>query len=214
MGQVKTDLQASGFELIETHISWVFLAESEVFKVKRPVDFGFLDFTTVDARRQACESEVRLNRRLAPDVYLGVVPVTVDDDGIHTIDGDGRIVDWAVHMRRLSDDDRGDTLLTKGALSPDRIDDLAEHVAAFHARARCDAETAKHGEITTIRENVAENFAQTRDTIGEYLTPEQTREIETWQLGILADAPRFDARIKSNRVRDGHGDLRLEHVYF
>ena len=214
MGQVKTDLQTSGFELIETHISWVFLAESEVFKIKRPVDFGFLDFTTVDARRQACESEVRLNRRLAPDVYLGVVPVTVDEDGMHAIDGDGRIVDWAVHMRRLSDEDRGDTLLTKGTLSPDRIDDLADHVAAFHAHARCNAETAKHGEVTKIRNNVVENFAQTRAAIGEYLTPKQTREIETWQLGILADARRFDARIKSKRVRDGHGDLRLEHVYF
>ena len=103
MGDVKTDLQAIGFELIETHISWVFLGESEVFKVKRPVDFGFLDFTTLEARHQACEAEVRLNQRLAPQVYLGVVPVTVGGDGMHAIDGDGRIVDWAVHMRRLSE---------------------------------------------------------------------------------------------------------------
>jgi aminoglycoside phosphotransferase family enzyme/predicted kinase len=214
MGHVKTDLQAAGFELIETHISWVFLSESEVFKVKRPVDFGFLDFTSLEARRQACEAEVRLNRRLAPDVYLGVVPVTIDGDGVHAIDGDGRIVDWAVHMRRLSDQDRGDALLRGGALAPGRIDDLADHVASFHEGARCDAETSQHGEVETIRRNVRENFEQTRETISEYLSTEQAREIEAWQSTVLQDEARFAARIEAGRVRDGHGDLRLEHVYF
>jgi len=214
MGHVKTDLQAAGFDLIETHISWVFLSESEVYKVKRPVDFGFLDFTTVDARRRACESEVRLNRRLAPEVYLGVVPVTIGEGGLHAIGGNGPIVDWAVHMRRLSDENRCDTLLSKGTLAPSRIDDLADHVAAFHAQARCDSETAQHGEVATIRHNVRENFEQTRDSIGEYLTTEQAREIEAWQLGVLRDEARFRARVEASRIRDGHGDLRLEHVYF
>ena len=214
MGDLKTDLQAGGFELIETHISWVFLGQSAVFKVKRPVDLGFLDFTTLDARREACEAEVRLNRRLAPDVYLGVLPVTLRDDGVYAIDGDGPIVEWAVHMRRLAEQERGDVLLAQGALAPTRIDDLAEHIAKFHADARCDAETAKHGEVATIRKNVLENFAQTRGSIGEHLSPEQAREIETWQLGVLDDEARFRTRIEAGRVRDGHGDLRLEHVYF
>ncbi len=214
MGHLKTDLQAAGFELIETHISWVFLADAEVFKVKRPVELGFLDFTTVEARRQACEAELHLNRRLAPDVYLGVVPVTIGENGVHTIDGDGRIVDWAVRMRRLSDETRGDALLLSGALGPSRIDDLADRVAAFHAAARCDAGTSQHGEVATIRNNVRENFAQTRDSIAEYLNAAQAREIETWQLGVLRDEARFEARIDAGRVRDGHGDLRLEHVYF
>ena len=214
MGDVKTDLQAIGFELIETHISWVFLGESEVFKVKRPVDFGFLDFTTLEARHQACEAEVRLNRRLAPEVYLGVVPVTVGGDGVHAIDGDGRIVDWAVHMLRLSEEERGDALLSNGALAPGRIDELADHIANFHEGARCDAETSQHGEVETIRRNVRENFEQTRDRISEYLNADQAREIEEWQLAFLQDEARFAARIEAGRVRDGHGDLRLEHVYF
>jgi len=214
MGHVKTDLQAAGFELIETHISWVFLSESDVFKIKRPVDFGFLDFTTVEARRRACEAELRLNRRLAPDVYLGSVPVTVDDDGVHSIGGNGRTVDWAVHMRRLSEAGRADILLGERSLSGRQIDALADHVAAFHERARCDAETARHGDVATIRENVRENFDQTRSSIDEYLNEEQARAIERWQLGVLGDEARFAARIASQRVRDGHGDLRLEHVYF
>ena len=214
MGDLKTDLQAAGFELIETHISWVFLAESDVFKVKRPVDFGFLDFTTVEARRRACEAELRLNRRLAPGVYLGLVPVTVSDDGVHAIDGDGPSVDWAVHMRRLSEEDRGDVLLSMRALAGGHVDQLADHVAAFHARARCDAETSQHGDVATIRQNVRENFDQTRTFIGEYLNTKQAQEIERWQLGVLRDEARFRARVVSERVRDGHGDLRLEHVYF
>ncbi len=214
MAKLKDDLQAAGLELIETHISWVFLTRDRVFKIKRPVDFGFLDFTTIEKRRLACEAEVRLNRRLAPDVYLGVVPVTVDERGTHAIRGDGEVVDWAVHMRRLPLDERADELLKRGALGPDRIDQLADCVALFHEHARCDDETAQHGRVETIRRNVEENFTQTRDRIGKYLDPEQAEEIERWQLEVLDDQARFEARIEAGRVRDGHGDLRLEHVYF
>ncbi|MFZ1866498.1 MAG: AAA family ATPase [Polyangiales bacterium] len=214
MGHLKADLAAAGFELIETHISWVFLAPTEVFKVKRPVDLGFLDFTTLEKRREACEAEVRLNRRLAAHVYLGVVPVTVEESGKHVIGGHGDVVDWAVHMRRLSLDERADELLERGALTPAQIDRLAERVARFHEAARCDEETSQHGEVEAIRKNVEENFAQTRESIGEYLDPHQAREIEQWQLRALRDESRFRARIDARRVRDGHGDLRLEHVYF
>lgn len=214
MGHLKTDLAAAGFELIETHISWVFLGPSEVFKVKRPVDFGFLDFTTVEARRQACDAEVRLNRRLAPDVYLGVVPVTVDDAGVHAIAGSGTTVDWAVHMRRLSVEHRADELLTAGTLVPEQVDQLAVCIARFHDAARCDEETSRHGDVATILRNVQENFEQTRQSIGEYLSEEQAQEIERWQRAMLADEERFARRVAAERVRDGHGDLRLEHVYF
>lgn len=214
MGTVKADLEAAGFELIETHISWVFLGRDDVFKVKRPVDLGFLDFTTLERRREACDAEVRLNRRLAPEVYLGVVPVTLDASGQHAIGGQGRVADWAVHMCRLPIDERADRMLERNALDPDRIEELASHVARFHARARCDAETSRHGEVETIRHNVRENFAQTRSLIDAYLTPDQAHEIEQWQLDTLRDEALFQARIDAERVRDGHGDLRLEHVYF
>src|SRR4051794_22944262 len=107
-------------ELVETHISWVFLAGDAVFKVKKPVDFGFLDFRTIEHRRQACEAEVRLNARLAPQVYLGVVPVRQGTGG-HTLTGSGPIVDWAVRMIRLPDARRADFLLRTGALTVEAI---------------------------------------------------------------------------------------------
>jgi hypothetical protein len=214
MGNLKADLEAAGFELIETHISWVFLGINDVFKVKRPVDLGFLDFTSLGQRREACEAELRLNRRLAPGVYLNVVPITRDAHGVHAIGGKGEVVDWAVHMRRLGVDRRADVLLQSDLLESRQVDDLASYIARFHERARCDAETSRHGDAEMIRRNVIENFEQTRSSIGEYLSAQQARAIERWQLATLCDAARFEARVESGRVRDGHGDLRLEHVYF
>ncbi|MGB5694252.1 MAG: AAA family ATPase [Polyangiales bacterium] len=214
MGNLKTDLEASGFELVETHISWVFIGATEVFKLKRPVDLGFLDFTTLEKRHEACEAEVRLNRRLAPQVYLGVVPITVDALGQHTIQGRGTVVEWAVHMRRLPIERRADELLRAGLLDETHVDALADHIARFHHEARCDTETSRHGRVATIRRNIEENFQQTRGAIGDYLSEEQAREIETWQLETLGDGKRFVSRMDAGRIRDGHGDLRLEHVYF
>jgi aminoglycoside phosphotransferase family enzyme/predicted kinase len=213
MGNLKADLEASGFELIETHISWVFLGADDVFKVKRPVDLGFLDFGTLEKRREACEAELRLNRRLAPDVYIEIVPVTRDGSGAHRIGGTGEVVEWAVRMRRLSDERRADELLHARLLTPGHIDALAARIARFHEEARCDAETSAHGTVDAIRRNVEENFAQTRKSIDAYLKPEQAAEVEAWQLAALDDGAAFEARVARRRVRDGHGDLRLEHVY-
>lgn len=214
MADLKSDLQRTGFEWVETHISWVFLSATEVFKVKRPVDLGFLDFRRVEDRRAACVAEVELNRRLAEAVYLGVVPVTVDQSGTHAIDGSGRVVDWAVHMRRLSDDDRADVRLERGILQAKQVDALAKHLVAFHADARCDTHTSEHGTVEMIRHNVLENFEQTRSSISDYLEPDQVAEVQHWQLTALEHDDRFASRIRAGRVRDGHGDLRLEHVYF
>ena len=211
---LKSDLETQGFELIETHISWVFLRRRDVFKIKRPVNFGFLDFTSLEKRRIACEAELRLNRRLAPDVYVGIVPITLGPGGVHRIGGDGDPIEWAVQMRRLREEDRADVLLERGALTERHVDALAAHIAAFHKEARCDLETSRHGTVDVIRRNVTENFEQTRETIQDYLSPAQAAEIEAWQQEVLEDETTFESRIATDRVRDGHGDLRLEHVYF
>ena len=115
--------------LIETHASLVFLAEAEVFKVKKPVNLGFLDFSTKTARRAACEAEVELNRRLAPEIYKGMLPVRLGADGRHALTGDGPIVDWAVHMVRLPDALRADVLLSEGSLGAAHIDAIAARIA-------------------------------------------------------------------------------------
>ena len=189
----------------------MFLIGEDVWKVKRPVDFGFLDFRTVQARRRFCESEVHLNRRLAPGVYLGVEPVRRSEQG-HTIAGAGPIVDWAVHMRRLPDDAAADVLLARGALDGAMLGALAERLASFFASARLAPEL---GRPAVLAANVAENFAQVRPFVGEIVDWTIFEEVEEFQTAFLrAERDLFEARIEAGRIREGHGDIRLEHVYF
>ncbi|HEX4515925.1 MAG TPA: AAA family ATPase [Polyangiaceae bacterium] len=190
---------------ITTHLSRVIVNERDVWKRKRPVELGFVDFRTIEARKAACDAEVALNRRLAPDVYYGVDPI---------LDG-GETVDWAVHMRRLAQEARADDLLARGALGRVELDLVATTLAEFHASARSDADVARFGSALAVRFNVEENFEQTKTTIGDYLLPTEVRELAAWQRTILRERATLIAdRAASGRVRDGHGDLRLEHVYF
>jgi aminoglycoside phosphotransferase family enzyme/predicted kinase len=213
MGTLVSDL-AQDHSLIETHISWVFLAEHDVYKLKKPVNFGFLDFTTIELRRAACVQEVALNARLTHDVYLGVKPVTRDQTGAHHIDGEGTVVDYCVHMRRLSEADRLDCLLEGGALDSELVSRLALHLAGFHRAAATNEKIAAFGQAAAIRSNVVENFAQTRDHLQEFITAEQARQLEQSQLDFLErHKSLFAQRVYNGRIRDGHGDLRLEHVY-
>ena len=182
MPSLKDDLQSpSAFpspcpthvEFVETHISWVFLGDHDVFKVKKPVNFGFLDFSTIELRKRACEAEVTLNPRLAPGIYFGIVPITKSSEGLHTIDGPGEIVDWAVHMRRMPDSRRADTLLREGRLGFREVACLAQRLASFHTQARSSPEIKHFGEPEAVGINVRENFQQTRDFILEYLSPNE-----------------------------------------
>jgi hypothetical protein len=197
--------------LVTTHISWVFLTDREVWKLKRPVDYGFVNYTTLERRRRCCEDEVRLNRRLAPGVYLGVVPVRLRPDG-HWFGADGEIVDYAVRMRRLSDEHSAEALLARGALTPDHLTRLANRLARFFVDA---APAPAAGAIEAIRDNVVENFAQAEPFVGRFVSRETFDGVRAWQLGILErQSGRFRGRIEQGRIRDGHGDLRLEHAYF
>ncbi len=197
--------------LVTTHISWVFLTDHEVWKLKRPVDYGFLDYTTLDRRRHFCHEEVRLNRRLAPDVYLGVVPVRLAD-GRHSFTSNGAIVDHAVRMRRLPDAASAEALLRHGVLGHEHLSRLAGRLAAFYATSGAEW----RGEyLDRFRGNVEENFAQVRPFVGRLLAPETFEAVRDWQLERLAREPNaLRARAQQGRIRDGHGDLRLEHVYF
>ncbi len=214
MSDLVEDLKAGAAELRETHISWVFLLANSVFKVKKPVNFGFLDFSDLDSRRRACDAEVELNSRLAPGVYLGVVPVTRDEHGVHRIKGAGQIVDWAVAMRRLPDAERADLRLEAGQLEWQQLEALAASIARFHAGSATTPEIAEHGRVDRISENVRENFAQAHQALAHLVSEAQQREIEGWQLGFLEQHEElFERRVQQSKIRDGHGDLRLEHVY-
>jgi aminoglycoside phosphotransferase family enzyme/predicted kinase len=190
------------------------LTESDVYKVKKPVVFPFLDYGTPEARARACEAEVVLNQRLAAGAYFGVVPVRRDRRGRHHFGPNGEVVDWAVHMLRIPDALRADVRLANGTLRREDVDAVAEHIADFHGRARADAETAAWGAPDAIARNVTESFDETRDDVERFLEPGERDELETYQLETLASRRDvFERRAAEGRVRDGHGDLRLEHVY-
>ncbi|RMG94873.1 MAG: hypothetical protein D6705_15000 [Deltaproteobacteria bacterium] len=212
-----THLFPEATEQVETHISRVFLAPSEVFKVKKSVDYGFLDFRTLEARQRACRAEVELGRRLAPDAYLGVVALVRDAGGawrrvpVEALEDDAEVVDVAVHMRRLPDDDRADVRLAQGRLSPSDVDRVAGVLAAFFGRAR---RTVVYGDPRFVRYNVDENFRQTERTIGDFLSPEDVARLRRYQYGRLMElSPLLAERARCGRAVEGHGDLRLEHVY-
>jgi aminoglycoside phosphotransferase family enzyme/predicted kinase len=192
-----------------THASWVFLTETEAWKVKRPVNYGFLDFSTAEKRRQCCADEVRLGARLAPDVYRGVVPIYRGASG-HTFVGPGTIVDHAVRMRRLPDQQSAAALLTAGRLTAADLDRLAGRLARFYAGAPL---TPALGAPANLAANLAENEQQLRP-FGRFIDAAGVETLYHWQQGqLFAQAARLQERITSERIREGHGDLRLEHVY-
>lgn len=212
-------LRDQGFQSIETHLSLVFLGPKDVYKFKRPLDLGFVDFSRHSQRRAACEAEVELNRRLAPGVYLGLVYLHRDSAGRPRLsdvppENDAESYEWGVHMRRLPDEARADLLLQQNKLGPSEIERIAAMLASFHASARCDADTSRFGEPAAIAANVEENFSQVAGTVSSYLNADEFSRITDYQRRFLRDEiPLFEARIRARKVRDGHGDLRLEHLY-
>ena len=195
-----------------THISWVFLTDDAAWKVKRPVNLGFLDLRTLAARRRFCEEEVRLNARLAPSIYQAVVPIRLGEDGHTLTEGTGDVVDFAVKMRRLPDERSASALLASGGLTCDHLAALAAHLAAFYADARAPSDFAP-GEV--MDRNVEENFAQLAPFSGVQLDETRLAAVAAAQRSDLQRLlSRLDARGAAGKIREGHGDLRLEHVYF
>ncbi|HQN25196.1 MAG TPA: AAA family ATPase [Syntrophales bacterium] len=200
-------------ELVQTHISLIFLAGDTVYKVKKAVDFGFLDFTTLAKRRHYCNEELRLNRRLAPQAYLEVVAVTADPNGEPRLGGAGPVVEYAVKMRRLPQERMLKRLLAEGSMRPETMEAVAQKLAAFHREAETGGEIDRIGGIETIRRNHEENFEQTEPFIGRTIPAEQYRFIRAYALGFLErERALFDQRVADHRIRDCHGDLHLEHI--
>jgi uncharacterized protein len=197
-------------ELIETHISWVFLAGDSVYKVKKPVDLGFLDFTTLDKRRFFCEEEVRLNQRMTHDVYLRVIELRGDD---FRIGGSGPVREVAVHMRRLPHDRMLDGLVRGGQAEPALLEEIGRTIARFHAAAATGGEIDALGGLDTISANWRENFEQTAGFGADVLPDAWRREIAAWVDAFLErEAGRFTQRVREGRSRDCHGDLQAQHV--
>ncbi|MBI2868308.1 MAG: AAA family ATPase [Chloroflexi bacterium] len=201
-------------ELVQTQMSFLLLAGGYVYKVKKPVNLGYLDYTTLEQRRNFCEREVELNRRLCPDIYLGVVPV-IERGGQVALGGAGEAVEYAVKMRRLRRERMLDVLLVDEAVTARMMTALAGKLARFHARAATGPEISRFGELDALRVNTEENFSQTYDYIGRTIAPEKYRRIKDYTDGFLeSNAALFRRRAAGGRIRDCHGDLHAAHVCF
>lgn len=197
---------------VQTHISTVFLTPKYVFKFKRPLDVGFVDFRSLRSRRHFCREELRLNRRLAPDVYLGVVTLRWAKDGL-TFGPHGRIVDYAVLMKRLPAERMLDARLRAGKALPTDMDALADVLARFHRRLRPTRRLARYGRLETWKRNWRENFEQTKPEIGRTLSAAAHAALRSRVFDFLRRyRAQLRARVEGGFVRNGHGDLRCEHI--
>jgi uncharacterized protein len=200
-------------EMIQTHVSAIFLAGEHVYKIKKPVDFGFLDFTTLEKRKYFCEEEVRLNRRLSPEVYLGVVAIRQHETHVALGEGPGEIVEYAVLMKKLPQECMMDRRLSAGKVTPERLQEIAGKVAQFHDRAASNAEISSFGQVEVIRTNMEENFSQTEKYVDVSLSQKEFQEIrDQTRLFLKAQLSLFAKRIADARIRDCHGDLHLQHI--
>lgn len=200
-------------QIRQTHISVVFLAGRQVYKIKKPIALGFLDFRTLGARHHFCAEEVRLNRRLAPAVYQGVVPVTRSGDGLR-FGGDGEAIEWGVQMERLPEEATLLNRLRCGNLEPARIERLAQRIASFHAAAETSPRIAAFARFDAITGNVRENMdVPPADVDNLVRRPVLERLRCRMEETLVRLRPRIESRAASGISRDTHGDLRLEHIY-
>jgi len=202
--------------VVRTHISFVLLAGDHVFKLKKPVRFSFLDFSTLEARRHFCHEEVRLNRRLAASAYHGVAAVCREGNTYRLGDeNDPAAVEYAVHMRQLPDDRMLDALLDHNAVTREMIATVAKRLAEFHRDAETSAAITAQGEREAILKVLEDNFANARRFRGSILSAADDDAIQSFIRAFFeAQAPLFRARQEAGRIRDCHGDLHTQHICF
>lgn len=200
-----------GVEVRETHMSWVFLAGDRVYKLRKPVKYPFLDFSTLPAREADCHDEIRLNRRLAPQVYLGVARLTREDDGALALDGHGGIVDWLVVMRRLPEDRMLDNAIGAGTATREQVERVGSLLAGFY-RNLGPASVSEEEYIGQFARQHVNNRALLEDR--RFGLPGDGLERMLSDIGnLLAREPELLMdRVADGRIVEGHGDLRPEHV--
>ena len=208
LNPARYDHQASEVQLVQTHISSVLLVGDYVYKFKKPVNFGFLDFSDLDKRRFYCEQELLLNRRLCPDIYLDLVTVTRQSDGSFALNGKGEVVEYGVKMARMPEERMMVHLIQRGELDAVHIESLVGVLCDFYRRAEDGPEIAAFGTAEAVAVNVLENFEQTQGFVGQgALTAEQFERISQYARKVLSNEELFAQRIAGGHIRDCHGDL-------
>lgn len=202
--------------LVQTHISLVFVGDRFVYKVKKPVDFGFLDFSTLDKRKYYCQKEIELNSRLTKDIYIDLLCVTRNNQGFKIeASPRGDIVDYAVKMRRIPEEGLMKNLFAKGTLTNRHLRRLAGVLADFHSRAATNSEIQEFGRPERFKVNTDENFQQVEPYVGITIDKKAFSTIKRWTDSFYKrHEPIFHKRIEQGKVKDGHGDLHMEHICF
>ncbi len=199
---------------VETHISLVFLTGTYVYKIKKPVNFGFLDFTSLERRKFFCEEEVRLNRRLARDLYLGVFSITADRGKV-SFNGKGKIIEYAVKMRQISEEFLMNRLVDENRVTPKMVEAISEKLVHFYSSAETSDYIESFAKPDRVRQDTDENFVQTEKYRGVTIPKEVYDHIKGRTDQFLKEKEKlFYRRIASHRIRDCHGDLRLEHIFW
>jgi len=198
---------AEDIRLVQTHISFVLLAGNMVYKFKKPVDFGFLDFSTLEKRRQCCEQELLLNRRLCPGIYLDLITVTAEGEE-YALNGTGEVIEYGVKMTRMPEERMMINLIQADALGREHIDAVVERLIPFYQQADRNAEIDDFGTAQSVAVNVLENFEQTGSFVGKgAISQEQFDKISSWAKAFLTQDEYFSRRIEGGYIRDCHGDL-------
>lgn len=199
-------------ELVQTHISYVILTGDYAYKLKKSVNFGFLDFSTLEKRQHFCEEELRLNQRGAAELYLEVLPITVVD-GEHHLGGSGKPVEYALKMRQFPQECLLSTMFEEKTLNEVHMEQLGRVVAEYHARSRTDDYIRTFGEVLQVRAALDENYQQTDKYIGGPQTQKQLKQTKEYTDNFFAQRPQlFTKRIEDNYIRECHGDLHLRNI--
>ncbi len=194
-------------DLVQTHISWVFIAEDQVYKVKKPVDFGFLDFTSLEKRKHFCEEELRLNQRLCPEIYLEVLPIT-NNRGEIRIGDRGEIMEWALRMNRMPEEGMMGKLIEKNLIDTSMIDLIIQRLIPFYEKASRDNWVRNLGGIDIVTQNTEENFEQTIPFIDKVIERDVYDKIRGYTRNFIKKQRNlFLSRVRESRIVEGHGDL-------
>ncbi len=201
-------------KFIETHISVLFLTGNYVYKVKKPVNFGFLDFTSLEKRKYYCEQEVKLNRRLSPDIYLGVETINKEGNRI-LFGGRGELLEVAVKMKQIPEEFLMDKLLEKKQVTSKMIESVSEKLVQFYFMAETNDRIKSFARPERVKQDTDENFGQTEKYIQVSISREVYEEIKKRTNDFFkTKTDTFNQRIATDRIRDCHGDLRLEHIFW
>ncbi len=203
---------SADISLVQTHISFVLLAGEYVYKWKKPVDFGFLNFATLEKRKYYCEQELQLNRRLCPDLYEELVTVNVDGDGF-CLNGSGEVVEYGIRMARMPEEQMMGRVLANGELTKAHLDAIIAQLVPFYETAAGDEAIRTFGKADSVAVNVLENFDQTENFVDQgAISRRQFDIIVNYSKEFLSHEDRFQARIDADKIRDCHGDMHSANI--